>query len=384
MANPKHVALVRKGSAAILEWRRAHFTARRLDLRGADLRGAELSNASLGGTSSSSMVLGEHKGGFATVAIPGVTGADLSRANLSRADLTQASLNDCSLREADLRNAALSRADLMTADLTSANLTACILRDADLRWADLSDAKLALADLRHAKLMGGRLALTDLDGADLSYAYFGLGYVSAVDLSQVVGLETITHGGPSSIDLYTLIGSVRGAGNKLTRELHTFFLGAGVPSELLDALPDIVREVKHYSCFISYGQHDLKFAKKLTEDLRAKGVSCWLWETDKTVGQRTQHEIEEKLEEYEKIVVLCSIHSLLGNGIRREIDRQLAKAPDKLVPVSLEEGWKHDNYKVDCLGTDLKPFLVDRNYADFANKPYDEALAELLKGLRRP
>jgi hypothetical protein len=74
----------------------------------------------------------------------------------------------------------------------------------------------------------------------------------------------------------------------------------------------------------------------------------------------------------------------LGNGIRREIDRQLAKDPDKLVPVSLEDGWRHDNYKVDCLGTDLKPFLIDRNYADFASKPYDKALEELLKGLRRP
>jgi hypothetical protein len=181
----------------------------------------------------------------------------------------------------------------------------------------------------------------------------------------------------------TLIASFRGAGDRLP-ELLTFFRGAGVPEELLKEVPRIVAEIKYHSCFISYGQHDLEFAKKLTEDLRAKGVSCWLWETDKTVGQRTQHEIEEKLEEYEKIVVLCSIHSLLGNGIRREIDRQLAKDPDKLVPVSLEEGWKHDNYKVDCLGTDLKPFLVDRNYADFANKPYDEALEELLKGLRRP
>ncbi len=34
-------------------------------------------------------------------------------------------------------------------------------------------------------------------------------------------------------------------------------------------------------------------------------------------------------------------------------------------------------------GRDLKPFLLDRNYADFANLPYEEALERLLTGLRR-
>jgi len=317
MANPKHVALVRKGAKAIAAWRQAHPRAR-LDLSKADL-----------------------------------SGADLSWGDLSTADLNGVDLNG-----ANLSGAIFIEADLLAASLNGANLSRAFLVGANLSWAAFANA-------------------------NLDEAYFALTSLSHIDLSQAGGLGTAQHLAPSSVGVDTLMASFRGAGDRLP-ELTTFFLGAGVPEELLREVPRIVAEVKYYTCFISYGQHDLEFAKKLTEDLRAKGVPCWLWETDKTVGEPTRQEIERKLEEYEKMVVLCSIHSLLGNGIRREIDRQLAKDREKLVPISLEEGWKHDNYKADCLGTDLKPFLIDRNYADFANKPYDEALAELLKGLRRP
>jgi len=54
---------------------------------------------------------------------------------------------------------------------------------------------------------------------------------------QVAGWRHIAAG----VD--TLIASFRGGGNRLTQELETFFLGAGVPKALLDALPGIVAEV---------------------------------------------------------------------------------------------------------------------------------------------
>jgi len=354
MANPEHVALVRKGPEAIAKWRQAH-PMERLDLSGADLSGADLSRASF-------------------------WGANLSGANLSKANSWEANLSGANLSKANLSEANLMGANLSGADLSEANLSG-----ADLRGANLS------GDFSSSDDFGGpepvvfyRTGQTNLSGANLSGAMFGLTPLGDLDLSGVKGLADVRHVLRSSVGVDTLIASFRGAGGKLTPELTAFFRGAGVSEELLKEVPRIVAEVKYYSCFISYGQHDLEFAKKLTEDLRAKGVSCWLWETDKKVGEDTQHEIEEELERHEKVVVVCSIYSLLGNGIRREIDRQLAKDATKLVPVSLENEWKHDNYEVRCLGRDLKPFLLQKNYADFGNKSYDEALAELLKGLRRP
>ena len=338
MANPKHLALVRKGAAAIAEWRREHPN-ERLDLSKADLSGADLSGANL-------------------------SGADLSSADLSSADLSSADLSSADLSSADLSGANLSGADLRWANLSGANLS-----EGDLRWANLSEGDLSRANLSRANLGGALLAFT---------------FLGDTDLSQASGLEAARHAKPSHVGADTLIASFRGAGNKLTPQLRNFLRGAGVPQELLDALPAIVAEVRYYSCFVSYGQPDLESARKLWEGLEARGVSCWLYEMDKTVGKLTWGEIEDKLDEYDRIVVLCSIEALIRDGFKKEVDKQIDKNPDKLVPVSLENRWTQRGFKAEWADRDLKTWLLDRNYADFANKSYEEALEELLKGLRRP
>ena len=350
MANPKHVALVRNGAKAIAEWRKAH-PKERLVLSDTDLSTADLSEADL-------------------------SGADLRRANLRGADLSVANLSAAILSGADLDEANLSQADLIGADLSDANLI-----EADLRLADLSGAKLISANLTGANLRDANLSAADASGAFFADTSLGNTY-----LSKTRGLETAMHFAPSSIGVDTLIASVRGAGGKLTPELTTFFRAAGVPEELLKEVPRIVAKVKYYSCFISYGQPDLKFAEKLREDLKGRDVDCWLYEKDKTVGKRTGHEIVIERQGAERMVVLCSGKALVRDRFLEEIEDQINEEPDKMVPISLDNLWKEPGFKVmrNPQSTDLKPFLLDKNYADFANKPYDEALADLLKGLRRP
>lgn len=105
---------------------------------------------------------------------------------------------------------------------------------------------------------------------------------------------------------------------------------------------------------------------------------------DATVGERTWGEIGQKRQEAEKMVVLCSIQALMRDGVLKEIEEQMDEDPDKMVPISLENLWEEKGFKVVGRGDrDLKPFLLDKNYADFANRPYEEALERLLRGLRR-
>jgi hypothetical protein len=255
--------------------------------------------------------------------------------------------------------------------------------------ADLEDANLGAADLSAANLTGTNLMFADLNrsrlgGANLAQAVLGATTIGLVDLSETLGLATVNHVLDTDIAVRTLVASVRRAAGNMSPELTAFFRGAGVPPALLDALPAIVAEVKYHSCFISYGQPDVELAKKLCQDLEASGVPCWLYDMDKTVGKRTWGEIEQKLGEYERMVVLCSIDALLRDGVKKEIDKQIDKSPDKLVPVSLDNRWTQRGFKAEWGDRDLKTWLIDKNYADFANKPYEEALAELLKGLRRP
>lgn len=140
---------------------------------------------------------------------------------------------------------------------------------------------------------------------------------------------------------------------------------------------------QYYTCFIAYGQPDLKRAGKFCKDLEARGVSCWLYDMDATVGERTWREIGQKRREAEKMVVLCSMKALIREGVLKEIEEQIDEEPDKLVPISLDDLWKEPGFKVVRGERDLKPFLLDKNYADFRNLPYDQALERLLRGLSR-
>ena len=108
MANPEHLAFLKRGVKEWTAWRKEHRDVRP-NLSGADLRGAELNGADL-------------------------RGASLIFVHLSEAQLRTADLRGADLSEADLRGADLSRADLRGADLSRANL-----RGADLYWADLSE-----------------------------------------------------------------------------------------------------------------------------------------------------------------------------------------------------------------------------------------------------
>ena len=74
----------------------------------------------------------------------------------------------------------------------------------------------------------------------------------------------------------------------------------------------------------------------------------------------------------------------MRDGVLEEVEDQIDEDPDEVVPVSRDDLWRDRDFGIMRGARDLKPVLVKWNYADFANKPYEEALEELLKGLRRP
>ena len=73
----------------------------------------------------------------------------------------------------------------------------------------------------------------------------------------------------------------------------------------------------------------------------------------------------------------------MRDGILKEIEEQIDENPDKMIPISLDGLWKQPGFRVVRGTRDLKPSLLDRNYADFANLPYQKALGRLLKDLKR-
>jgi len=371
MANAEHLKVVLEGSAAIRKWREMH-PREYFDLMGADLIGADLDETNL----SLAKLSGADLAG-AILAGANLMGADLTEANLSRAELISANLYGTNLTGANLSGADLSFADLSEAELVRANLIGAKLIGADLDETNLTGANLSGADFSWARLTSARLA-----GANVARAILSLTVIAGCDLSQALGLADVIHEGPSTIGVDTLNLSLRGAGGRLTPELRSFFINAGVPRELLEALPQILSEVKYHSSFVCYGKPDEEFAEKLVNELRAQGVPCWLYKMDKTPGERTWKEIGQKRREADKMIVLCSSKSLKRRGVLKEIEEQVDEDPEKIVPVSLDDIWKEKGSKVQRGDRDLKPYLLERNYADFAKLPFEQALQELLKGLR--
>jgi uncharacterized protein YjbI with pentapeptide repeats len=179
MANREHVALVRRGSGAVKEWRRRANLGTRLDLSKANL-----SKAGLYGVDLSRANLEE---------------ADLSKANLTRAKLTGAAVRGANLfganlkgaefdldlpREANLSEAYLAEAHLANAKLSGVDLSGTILQGADLYRADLRRANLRGADLGAAHLDSANLSGANLHGANLSATTLDYTNLARADLSE--------------------------------------------------------------------------------------------------------------------------------------------------------------------------------------------------------
>lgn len=335
----------------------------RADLRGADLRGAILALANLRGAK--------------------LAGANLKEAKLLMADLGDANLNPADLRGADLLSAKLNEANLAGANLAGAKLAGATLKETNLTGANLTGANLATAILTG----------TILTGADLVNALL-LGTTFAdVDLSEVRGLDSVVHMGPSSIGIDTLFKSK----GKIPDE---FLRGCGVPEDAIGYLKSAVgslEPIQFYSCFISYSGKDTEFANRLYSRLRDHGLRVWYAPEDLEAGKKLHHQIDDALCIHDKLVLVLSPHSMNSEWVQKEIfnarKRERAEGKAILCPIRLCD-WKKIEAWSCHYGSDPKDLADEvREYyiPDFSKwKNHDtfgteiEKLIEALKSGPRP
>ena len=280
MAEPEHLEIVRQGTEAILNWRQRHpdydfdlsaADLSRINLAGADLQGANLNDADL-----------RH--------------ANLVKANLSDATLCDALLNRINLSHANLFSAYLEGACLCGAflnhsDLSEAGLAGTDLRGADLSEADLENTDFTDADLSNtllhrtifyrtwlnqsqlcgAKLTAARLTDVSLTGTDFDQVISAYNQWNNLDLSEALHLETVTHAGPSSLGIDTLVRS-QGTIPDL------FLRGCGVPKHVISQIPDLFSRtaIPYDSSIIVQISEEPLFAYRLLGGLQKKGIRCWL------------------------------------------------------------------------------------------------------------
>lgn len=224
-------------------------------------------------------------------------------------------------------NSAL-KPDFSGANLAESDLRMANLKGADLKFAHLCEVKLFGADLSWADLSGANLNRMDLTGASIGATIF-----ANVDLSGVKGLETVRHGGPSSIGIETIYMSQ----GKIP---HIFLRGAGVPENFIDYMASMVASgIEYCSLFISHSTKDREFAGRLHNDLQVEGVRCWYAPHDIRSGKKIHEEIDEAIRIYDRLLLILSPASMESEWVKTEISkarkREIKEEKRILFPIRL-------------------------------------------------
>ena len=280
------------------------------------------------------------------------------------------------LRVANLSEAHLSRAHLSRAHLSQAILSKVDLRWTDLRWTDLSGAYLSEADLSGA-LLGG----ANLSGSRIGWTVFANN-----DLSDVKGLETVGHDGPSTVGVDTLFKS-RGQISQV------FLRGCGLPEDFITYVPSLTdRAIEFYSCFISYSHADQSFARRLHDALQGRGIRCWLDEHQLLPGHDIYAEVDRGVRLWDKVLLCCSKDSLTSWWVDNEInsafekEQQLMKARGEkvlaLIPLDLDGYVFGDEWKNGKAGQVRSRLAADFKGWKRSHKKFEAAFERLVKALR--
>lgn len=370
MANPEHLDILRQGVSVWNKWRMenpnispdlCHIELNSSDFCAVNLMGTDFDYACLGGARLEGVNL---------------SGASFRGANLGNSERYRANVIEI---ENDVR-ASLSRTVLEGANFMDAYLRGVDFTDAHLRYAQFLCADLAYAYLKNADLNGTYLEYVNLDktrlvNADLNEAIMKGVRITDVDLSDVKGLETVKHTGPSTIGIDTII---RSQGNIP----EIFLRGAGVPDSFIEYAHSLVaRPIDYYTCFLSYSSKDQEFAQRLYNDLQAMGVRCWFAPHDMKIGDRIRPRIDESIRLYDKLLLILSQHSVCSQWVEHEVEtaigKELESKPNVLFPIRL------DNVVMESKTGWASHIKLTRHVGDFTDwKDYDRYQAAFNRLLR--
>ena len=132
------------------------------------------------------------------------------------------------------------------------------------------------------------------------------------------------------------------------------------------------------SVFLSYGGPDEDIAKRFYEGLEQAGVKTWFFKKHASFGKRLHRTMHEGINTFDRVVLLCSRHSLKRAGVMNEIERVLSReategGAELLIPVALDDfiftEWSPARF-------DLAEQIRERVIADFRGTFNDKAKFE--------
>ena len=120
------------------------------------------------------------------------------------------------------------------------------------------------------------------------------------------------------------------------------------------------------STFISYGGPDEAFARKLYETLRAHNVTVFFFPETALVGERIDNEVFRRIQEHDRVLLVCSRQSLDRPGVINEIQETLDReardgGATYLLPIMTDDyvltGWRDRHPELaERIGRELRTF----------------------------
>jgi hypothetical protein len=152
-----------------------------------------------------------------------------------------------------------------------------------------------------------------------------------------------------------------------------------------------IREVRFYSCFISYSTADQPFAERLYADLQTNGVRCWFAPHNMAGGKPINEQIDEAIRLYDRLLLILSPSSIDSSWVKAEIlkararevnERRRVLFPLRLVEFAALLKWEcfDSDTGTDCARTIREYFIPD--FSKWKSKDdYKRALQRLLQDL---
>jgi hypothetical protein len=302
------------------------------------------------------------------------------------------------LKDAKLSGYNLDGANLVEADLVTANLGGASLQSASLLGAHLRRAFLDEVDLSNTELSAADLSGAVVRKSNFSKAIMSLTILGDMDLSEVSGLETVIHFGPSTIGVDTIAQSkgkipevfLRGCGlNNLQIETAKLAVPGLDPEQITDITYKIHQlylggGIQYYSCFISYSSKDYEIVQQLHNDLQNNGVRCWFDREDLKIGDAIRPTIDRQIRLRDKLLVILSENSVKSEWVGDEVEGALEEESKSnrlvLFPIRLDDTVLNTR---DDWAAKIKR---RRHIGDFSNwkdkASYQKAFERLLRDLK--
>jgi uncharacterized protein YjbI with pentapeptide repeats len=390
--NEDHLSILRQGVNVWNQWRKdnpeerpylngadlTNASLRKVDLSRAFLQNAALNKADFIGAnfSKADLFCAELKGAW-------LDGTNFHDSELGEADLSNASCVGANFDEAGLTETILIRTNLRQAKFQNSHLVGVDLHGSDLRFAKLKDANLSDSRLLDASFNGA-----DLTNVDFSRALMGGTVLVNIDLSEVRGLDSVRHVGPSSLGIDTLYIS--------SGKIPVNFLeGCGLPEEFVTQIPSLSladEAIQFYSCFISYSHKDDEFAKRLYSRMRDEGLRVWYAPEEMKGGEKIHEQIFKAIQLHDRLLLLLSENSLQSEWVTTEIRKarktEIEENRRKLFPIRLVDFETLKNWE--CFdadsGKDLAVEVREYFIPDFSNwkdhDSFEKSFDWLLRDLR--